>query len=112
MLGQVYDFIVGMNRLTPCIATGTNVIALTPLAVSPRLQKYVDYEVFTFVAANSSTGAVTMTVIPKTGTLATLKAYKSSGASQAGSGDVVAGSVYLAIYVDSLNSGVGGFVIK
>lgn len=111
-LNQLRNFIVGMNRLTPCNATGTNVITLTPLDASPLIEKYVDYEIFTFVAANSSTGAVTMTVVPRDGTLATLKAYKTNGSAQAGNGDIVAGSLYLAIYNDALDSAAGGFVIK
>jgi hypothetical protein len=112
LLNQWYNFIVGMNRLTPCNASGTNVISLTPLASSPLITGYVDYEVYTFVAANGSTGSVTMTVVPDTGTLATLKAFKTSGASQAGNADIVAGSLYFAIYNDALDSGAGGFVIK
>ncbi len=112
VLNAYYNYIVGMNRITPCDASGTNVITLTPLAASPLIEKYVDYEVYSFVAANASSGSVTMTVAPRDGTLATLKAYKTNGSAQAGSGDVVAGSLYLAIYVDSLDSGNGGFVLK
>lgn len=112
MWSQYYNFIVGMNRLTPCNASGTNVITLTPLTAFPLIEKYVDYEVFTFVAANSSTAAVTMTVVPKNGVLATLKAYKTNGSAQAGNGDIVAGSLYFAIYNDALDSLAGGFVIK
>lgn len=112
LLTQYYDFIVGMNRTTPCNATGTNVVTLTPLTAAPLIEKYADYEVFSFVAANTSSGAVTMTVVPRKGTLATLKAYTTNGAAQAGAGDVVAGSLYLAIYNDALDSGAGGFVLK
>jgi hypothetical protein len=112
LLTQYYNFIVGMNRLTPCNASGTNIITLTPLNVFPLIEKYVDYEVFTFVAENTSTGLVTMTVVPKSGTLSTLKAYKTSGAAQATNGDIVAGSLYLAIYNDALDTAAGGFVIK
>lgn len=100
------------NRIIPCNASGTNVITLTPLAVSPLLTRYNDYDIFTFEAANNSTGAVTMTVVPTTGSLATLKAYKTNGSAQAGSGDVLSGSLYLAIYNDSLDSTAGGFVLK
>lgn len=112
LLSQYYNFIVGMNRLTPCNASGTNVITLTPLAASPLIEKYVDYEIFTFVAANTSTGSVTMTVVPKNGALATLKAYKTDGSAQAGAGDIVAGALYLAIYNDALDTAAGGFVVK
>lgn len=112
ILSQYYNFIVGMNRLTPCNATGKNVITLTPLAASPLIEKYVDYEIFTFVAEQTSDGSVTGTVVPKNGSLATVKFYKTSGAAQAGAGDVVAGSLYLGVYNDALDSGAGGIVLK
>lgn len=112
LMAQYRNFMVGMNRITPCNASGTNVITLTPLDASPLIEKYADYEVFSFVAANTSSGAVTMTVVPRDGALATLKAYVSNGATQANTGDVVAGSLYLAIYNDALDSGAGGFVLK
>jgi hypothetical protein len=112
LISQYYNFIVGMNRVIPCNASGTNVITLTPLDASPLLKQYADYEVFTFVAANTSTGSVTMNVTARDGSLATLKAYKTNGSAQAGSGDVVLGSLYLAIYNDALDSGAGGFVLK
>lgn len=112
LISQMHGFIVGMNRITPCNASGTNVITLTPLDASPLIEKYVDYEVFSFVAANNSTAAVTMTVAPRDGSLATLKAYKTNGSAQAGNGDIVAGLHYEATYVDSLDSGAGGFVIR
>ncbi|WP_441235663.1 hypothetical protein [Bradyrhizobium sp. 930_D9_N1_4] len=112
MLSQFYNFIVGMNRVIPCNASGTNVITLTPLDASPLLKQYADYEVFAFVAANTSTGSVTMNVAARDGSLATLKAYKTNGSAQASTGDVVAASLYLAIYNDALDSGAGGFVLK
>lgn len=112
LLSQYYNFIVGMNRVTPCNATGTNTITLTPLDASPLIEKYVDYEIYTFVAENDSTGSVTMTVVPRDGALATLKAFKTNGATQAGAADIVAGSLYLAIYNDALDTAAGGFVIK
>ena len=112
LLNQYYNFIVGMNRLTPCNASGTNIISLTPLASSPLITGYVDYEIYTFVAAATTSGVVTMTVVPASGALATLKAYKTSGAAQATTGDIVSGSLYFAIFNDALDSGNGGFVIK
>ncbi len=113
LMNQWYNFIVGMNRLTPCNAsTTTNVITLTPLTASPLIEKYVDYEVFSFVADANSTGNVTGTVVPRKGILATVKFYKDNGATQAGNGDVVAGSLYLGVYNDALDSGAGGIVLK
>ncbi len=107
-----YNFIVGMNRITPCNATGKNLITLTPLTASPLINNYVDYEVYSFVAEQTSDGSVTATVVPRTGTLATIKVFKTGGAAQAGAGDVVAASLYLAIYNDALDSGAGGLVLK
>ena len=112
LLNEWYNFIVGMNRLTPCNASGKNLITLTPLTASPLITGYVDYEIYSFVAAQTSDGSVTGTVVPASGTLATIKFYKTSGAAQAGAGDVVSGSLYLGIYNDALDSGAGGFVIK
>jgi hypothetical protein len=112
LMSQYYNFIVGMNRVTPCNATGKNVITLTPLTASPLIEKYVDYEIFAFVAEQTSDGSVTGTVVPRKGSLSTIKFYKTSGAAQAGAGDVVAGSLYLGIYNDALDSGNGGIVLK
>lgn len=111
-INDVREHVVGSNRITPCSASGTNVITLTPNDDAPLIEKYVDYEQFPFVAANTSNGAVTMTVVPRKGTLATLKAYIANGATQASTGDVVAGSFYIASYVDSMDAGAGGFVLK
>lgn len=107
-----YNFIVGMNRLIPCNASGTNVITLTPLASSPLLEGYKDYDAFLFVASGSSTASVTATVVPRTGALSTIKVYKTNGSAQAGNGDIVAGLFYVGFYVDSLDSGAGGMVLK
>lgn len=112
LLNQWYNFIVGMNRLTPCNASGKNVISLTPLSASPLIAGYADYEIYSFVAAQTSDGNVTATVVPRNGSLATVKVFKTNGAAQAGAGDVVAGSMYLAVYCDALDSGSGGFVLK
>jgi hypothetical protein len=112
VMNQWYNFVVGMNRITPCNATGKNVITLTPLTASPLIEKYADYELFAFVAEQTSDASVTATVTPRKGTLDTIKVYKTNGSAQAASGDVVAGSLYLAIYNDALDSGAGGLVIK
>jgi hypothetical protein len=112
LLSAWYNFIVGMNRITPCNATGTNTITLTPLTASPLIEKYVDYEIYAFTAENDASNLVSATVTPKSGTLATLKVYKSDSTTRAGTTDIIAGSFYLLIYVDSLDSGNGAFVLK
>lgn len=112
LLSQWHARMVGTSRLIPCEATGKNTITLTPLSPSPAIEKYQAFDAFVFVAAQTSDGSVTATVVPAKGTLATIKAYKSSGATQAGSGDVVSGSLYLAVYNDALDSAAGGLVLK
>ena len=78
---------------------------------TPLLEKYVDYEEFSFTADGTSTGAITIRVQAKTGYLATLNAYVTNGSAAAGAGDLTVDRVYLAIYADHLNAGAGGFVI-
>lgn len=113
LLSAWYNFIVGMNRVTPCNASSaSNVITLTPLTASPLIEGYRDHELYAFVADATSTGSVTGKVVPKSGNLSTIKFYKSNGATQAGSGDVVSGSFYIGVYVDSLDGGNGGLVLK
>lgn len=117
VLTDLLNYIIGSSRVIPCEETGTNVLALTQLSISPLIQRYNDYDIYQFVAAATSTGLITanVTVVQGTvvqGTLATLKVFKSNGAIQATTGDVVLGSFYLLIYVDSLDGGAGGFVLK
>ena len=115
---KLRNYVVGGGRIIPCSCAGTNVLTLTPNGhgtedgESPLLEKYVFGDAYLFWAENNSTGAVTGTVVPKSGTLATLKVYRANGATQAGSGDVVANSVYLAFYAPHLDSNAGGLVIR
>lgn len=112
-----------INGLTPTIACNAafaaNLYTLTPVSISPmpgnfvdEINYYLDYVAFAFVAPNTSTGAATATVVPKVGSLATLNVYKSNGAAATIAGDIVANSFYILYYVDSLNAGAGGFVLK
>jgi hypothetical protein len=116
VLTDLLNYIQGSSRLIPCEETGTNVLALKMLPVSPLISQYNDYDVFQFVAAATSTGPVTanLTVVQGQlvqGTLATLKVFKAAGATQATTGDIVLGSFYHMSYVDSVDSGAGGFVL-
>ena len=106
-------YIESGNRVTPCSAsTVSNKITLTPNDASPLLVGYIDYEVFSFAADVTSDGLLTATVVPVTGTLATLKVFKTDGAAQATTGDIVANSVYQFLFADHLDSSAGGFVLK
>lgn len=105
-----------VNGLAPTIACNEDFVAnkyiLTPVSISPQVKDYYSYWSFAFVASDNSTGAVTATVVPRTGVLDTLKVYKDNGASQAGNGDIIADLFYVLYYVDALDSGNGGFVLK
>ena len=115
---KLRNYVVGMGRIIPCFATGTNVITLTPNGSGtedgegPLLEGYKFGDAYLFYAENTSTGSVTATVVPKSGSLATLKVYRANGATQAGSGDVVQNSVYIAFYAPHLDSNAGGLVIR
>ncbi len=72
---RLRSYVNAGNRLIPCSASTTsNKITLTPNDASPLLEGYRDYDVFVFEADATTDGNVTMTVVPKSGTLATLKA--------------------------------------
>lgn len=89
-----------------CTAAGANSIVLTPAANAPACTAYgLPYPYrFSFVAAGTSSGSVTVAV----GALAALPLYLPTGV-QAGSADLTSGFYYEAAYVASLNSGSGGF---
>lgn len=101
------------NRVIPCSAsTAANLITLTPNDASPLLKGYRDYDIFVFVADAASTGNVTARVMPATGNLPTLKVFKTNGAAQATTGDIVSGSLYLFVVADAFDAGNGGFILK
>lgn len=93
--------------VVPCEASGTNAITLTPIMHDEGGATYADHMVFAAVAAATSTGAVTAAV----GDLDALKVYKEAGATQAGSGDVVAASLYFFAYNAALDAAAGGLVL-
>lgn len=91
---------------TQCSVSGTNALTLTPLG-GPAIIQYANLQSFSLVAAANSTGAVTAQI----NALPLLPVYLPGGASQAGSGSLQAGGLYVLTYLASLNSGNGGFVI-
>lgn len=112
ILQGMYGFVNGTNRIIPCNASGTNVITLTMLATSPLVQGYYDFDTFRAVAASTTTGLVTAFVATPQGNLGTIPVYKSNGSTQATSGDITGGLLYDFSFVDSLNGGAGGFVLR
>lgn len=112
-LQQMWRQIAAGFVVVPVTIIGTNSLTLTPTLNAEGGRTYGDYMAFCGVAAATSTGAVTGTVTTaRGGSLDTLKVYKSNGAAQAGSGDVVKDSLYLFIYNSALDGGAGGLVLK
>ncbi len=94
--------------IIPCAASGQNAVALTPNTNTPTISSYTDLApAFVFVAAQTSSGPVTINVAG----LGARNAYKFNGATQVGSGDFVAGQMYKATPLQALNAGAGGFVV-
>lgn len=91
-------------------AAGTNAITLTPLANTPSVSAYANYQPFSFVAVATNTGVVTA----RYAGLALLNAYKDSatGPVLLTGGEIVAGNLVTLIYDASLNSGAGGFHVQ
>ena len=100
---------MGNLGMIPCTAAGTNAIVLTPItaAYAPTITTPQQLQNFTFVAAATSTGSITVQI----GTTAALKLYKEDGATQAASGDIVSGVLYGIVYNSALNGAAGGFQI-
>ena len=100
---------VGLLAVLPCSVTGTNSLALTLLNASnsPAVSGYANYNRFSFVASNTSTGAVTAAV----GGLSSLNVYKNSpgGPIAVVANDIIAGNEYVLVYDSALNTGAGGF---
>lgn len=110
---QAYDrfraYVNGGSRVIPCSAsTASNKITLTPNDASPLLEGYRDYDVFVFVADVTSTGDVTATVVPMTGTLDTIPVFDDES-TQTATGGIVADNLYAFYFSDTLDSGDGGF---
>jgi len=93
----------------PCAATGQNVIQLEPFADAPLVNSYTDLApVFTFQAAQSCTGNVTINVSG----LGEAPAFKANGGALVQAGDILAGLAYQATWLTALNGGAGGFVLN
>jgi hypothetical protein len=116
---RVANYINSGGRIIPCsCSSSSNVYTLTPNGsgnedgAAPLIEGYRFGDMYLFVADASATNSVTGSVVPKTGTLSTLKFYINGGASQAGNGDITAGRVYIGVYVYSLDTNNGGIVIR
>jgi len=113
LIQQYHDFMVNMARIIPANATtASNVITLTLLPIQPVVTQYAIFDTYGFVADATSTGLISALVVTATGPLATIKVFKNNGAAQATTGDVTINLQYFLTYVDSLNAGAGGFVLR
>lgn len=113
VIQQLWALLTSINTIVPCTVTGTaNAIQLTQFPTPPSFvfpqDQYVDYMVFSFVAGANSTAAVTA----QFAAFGFLKVFKTNGSAQAGSGDITTGLFYTLWYVDTLDSGNGGLVLK
>ena len=115
VMQQVWALIANTNPVMPCtcITTG-NLYALTPfpskanaLAFTGKINAYIDYSIYTFVAPATSTGPVTASVAP----FGVLNVYKADGITQASAGDILIFALYFLIFNSALNGGIGGFVV-
>lgn len=103
---------MGSLGVIPCTASGTNAITLTPVTASfpPNVSNPPrQNQLFSYVAAATSTGSVTVSISGVTGFL---KLYLMDASTQAGSGDVKQNVTYIISYGPALNSAAGGFQIQ
>jgi hypothetical protein len=86
--------------IIPCTATGVNTIALAPFANTPTISSYTSLAPsFAFIAAATSTGAVTINV----NGIGAINAFKWNGQQALGAGDITIGETYKATYNATLN---------
>lgn len=93
----------------PCVVSGTNALTLTPetTPATPSVSAYQNYMLFSGVAANDNTGAVTAAAA----SLATLSVYKDSASGPVAltGAEIQAGNLIILAYDSALNAGAGGF---
>src|SRR5579862_4612338 len=96
---------VAAMGVTQCTATGTNTIALAQNANQPPMIAYSNYQLYSFVAANSTTGLATVNV----NSIGALPLYLPDGVTQVNTGDIPAGAFNIIGYNAALNGNLGGF---
>lgn len=112
-VGHTPDLDFNFNLLAklitiPCTASGTNTIALAPVGNVPAIAAYTDQTPqFSFFAAASSTGAMTLDY----NGLGAKKVYKNNGQTLAGNNDFISGALYRVVFEQALDGGTGGFII-
>lgn len=111
-LEQIWRQVAANFGTVPTEATNVvNFYTLTPILQSEGGRTYGNHMSWSFVSPFTSTGVVTAAVVGDE-TLPTLKVFKTNGAAQATTGDIVINSLYLVYYNSALDGGAGGFVLK
>jgi hypothetical protein len=92
----------------PTNATGVNALTLSPIGNAPTLTAYQNFSSFRFVAGATTSGVVTA----QYQSLPALPVYLADGATQVTSGNITGGQEYLLVFIQSLNSTNGGFILE
>jgi hypothetical protein len=100
---------LGALTVIPCVASGTNMIVLTPMANSPSIPAYSEFMMFSGVAAATNTASVTANV-SGLGILAVFRDTVSGPVPLSG-GELSVGNYFVLAFDPSLNSNSGGFHI-
>lgn len=96
---------VGLMGVTLCTASGTNTIALTPVANQPTVSAYTNGQLFSFTPQHNTSGNATANI----NGIGALNLYLQDGVTRVASGDLVTTGTYLIMYLSALNGAVGGF---
>lgn len=101
---------VGALTVIPAMIVGTNAITVSPLANTPAIPAYADYNLFGGIAGGTNTGATTANV----NALGSLQVYKDgpTGPVALVGGEIVGGNYIVLAYDGTLNSGAGGFHLQ
>lgn len=94
--------------VTQCVAAGTNALTLTPTVNQTAVTAYTNYQQFGFVAAATSTSAVTANL----NSLGSIKVFLPDGTTQAAYGSLKVGAYYVATYNSALDTGAGGLQLS
>lgn len=108
LLQQYWRQVAAGFTVTPCTATGTNAVILTPTLHQEGGTGLTDYMGFAFELPATLSDVMTITLASHP----VRKAYTSLGRAQATTGDGEAGDFFIAWFVQSLDSGAGGFCLK
>lgn len=98
---------LGALTIIQCMASAGNAITLTPFPNTPSVTGYQSLQLFSFIAASTTSAAVTIQIDP----FAVQPLYMPGNTGQAGSGDITQNVFYVIAQVASANNNAGGFEI-